>query len=227
MSESHGKRNATSGWLKGFLKTAAATVLYAAIHTFFAGRKSKETVTRFLGVRHRNALYRVFYLLQSAGTMLILVGYIRRQPRVFVVKVYGLASLPFRFVQLAGVCWAVAAAYQVEFREILGIRPALALLRGDETIPPEPEAQGPAPEGNGMRVEGPFRLTRHPLNLAPLPILWFNPRISTNLLAYNLVSTIYLVVGSRNEERRLSMRYGQAYREYQGSDVPFYLPKCS
>ena len=225
MSESLAKRNASGGWLKGFFKTAAATILYAAVHSFLASRKSKETATRVLGVRQRNALYRVFYLLQSAGTMLILVGYIRRQPRVFIIQAYGLASVPFRFVQMAGMAWAVAAAYEVGYTEILGIRPMLSILRGDDALPPEPEAQGPAFEGDGMRVKGPFRLSRHPLNLAPLPILWFNPRMSTNLLAYNLVSTMYLVLGSRHEERRLAARYGQAYREYQASDVPFYLPK--
>jgi hypothetical protein len=66
----------SGGWLKGFVKTAVATVLYAAVHSFFASRTAKETVSRVLGTRHRNALYRSFYLLQSAGTMLILVGYI-------------------------------------------------------------------------------------------------------------------------------------------------------
>jgi protein-S-isoprenylcysteine O-methyltransferase Ste14 len=214
----------TSGWLKGFLKTAAATVLYAAVHSFFASQKSKGAATRVLGERQRNAVYRAFYLLQAAGTMLILISYIRRQPRLLIIGVYGLASVPFRIAQLAGVCWAVAAAYEVGYGEILGIRPVLSLVRGDQSIPPESEAQGPAFEGNQMRVGGPFRLSRHPLNLAPLAILWFNPRISTNLLAYNLVSTLYLVLGSHNEEHRLAARYGQPYGEYQASEVPFYLP---
>lgn len=66
-----------------------------------------------------------------------------------------------------------------------------------------------------MRVGGPFRLSRHPLNLAPLAILWFNPRISTNLLAYNLVSTIYLVLGSRNEERRLEGAFAVHHHSLQ------------
>ena len=214
----------SSGWFKGFLKTAAATALYAVVHSLFASQSVKRGVTALCGARNRNALYRSFYLLQSAGTILILVGYIRRQPRMFIVNARGLASVPFRLVQVAGVSWAVAAAYEVGFREILGIRPLLSLIRGDQSISPEPEAQGPASEGTAMRVRGPFRLSRHPLNFAPLPILWFNPRLSTNLLAYNLVSTVYLVLGSRNEERRLEVRYGQPYRNYQQSAVPFFLP---
>ena len=215
----------SGGWLKGFFKTAAVTVLYAVVHTLFASEAAKKTAIRALGARNRNAVYRPFYLLQSVGTMLILVGYIRRQPGILIINARGLASVPFRLIQLAGVGWAVAAAYQVRFSEILGIRPFFALLRGDALINPEPEAQGPALECTAMRVRGPFRLSRHPLNFAPLPILWFNPRLSTNLLAYNLVSTVYLVLGSRNEELRLANRYGQPYRAYQESDVPFYLPR--
>src|SRR3954470_14746142 len=186
---------ASGGWLKGALKTAAATVLYALVHSLFASQTAKEAGCTVFGVRRRNALYRPFYLVQSAATMVILVSYIRRQPRRLIVNARGLASVPFRVCQLAGFCWAVAAAYEVGFSEILGIRPFACLLRGDRTIQPEPEAQGPALQESEMRVCGPFRLSRHPLNVAPLPILWFNPRISTNLLAYNVVSTIYLVLG--------------------------------
>lgn len=214
----------SGGWVKGFLKTAAATAVYAVVHSLFASRTAKNAVSRVLGPKHRNALYRPFYLLQSVGTMLILVGFIRRQPGTLIVNARGLTSVPFRLAQLTGACWAVAAAREVHFAEILGIRPMLSLLRGDGQIAPEPEAQGPAFEEREMRVRGPFRLSRHPLNLAPLPVMWFNPRLSTNLLAYNLVSTAYLVLGSINEERRLLARYGQAYRTYQRSTVPFYFP---
>jgi hypothetical protein len=106
-------------------------------------------------------------------------------------------------------------------------RPAASLLLSAGDIEPEPAAQGPALAGDQMRVRGPFRLTRHPLNVAPLPIMWFFPRMTTNLLAFNLVSTVYLVLGSVLEENRLLARYGQAYAEYRASGVPFYVPRAS
>src|SRR5947199_6048212 len=100
----------SGGWVRGFLKTAAATVLYAAVHSVFASNTFKQAASTALGVRRRNALYRPFYLLQSAGTMLTLVGYVRRQPGKLIVNARGLASVPFRIIQAAGLCWAVAAA---------------------------------------------------------------------------------------------------------------------
>ena len=210
--------------LKAFARTCLATLLYAALHSFFASDWAKRRTVNVVGPRIRNALYRPFYLAQSIVTMVILVRYIRRQPSRELFRLKGGAAIAFRGLQAAGLCWAIAAAYEVKFTEILGIRPLVALLSRAPNIAPEPEAQGPSFDGRKMRVYGPFRLARPPLNLAPFPILWFNPRMTTNLLAFNLVSTVYLVIGSMHEEIRLFNRYGQPYRAYQRSGVNFYVP---
>jgi methanethiol S-methyltransferase len=211
--------------LKAFTRTCLATLLYAALHSLFASDWAKRRTANVVGPRVRNALYRPFYLAQSVVTMVILVRYIRRQPSRELFHWKGVAAIPFRGLQSAGLCWAITAAYEVKFTEILGVRPLIALLRRAPNIAPEPEAQGPSFDGHNMRVYGPFRWARHPLNLAPLPILWSNPRMTTNLLAFNLVSTAYLVIGSMHEEIRLFNRYGQPYRVYQRSGVNFYLPQ--
>jgi signal transduction histidine kinase len=65
---------------------------------------------------------------------------------------------------------------------------------------------------------------RHPLNFAPLPILWLWPRMTTSLLAFNTAATIYLVVGSIYEEARLREAFGEEYDTYQKSGIAFYVP---
>ena len=214
-----------SPWIKGFLRTAAATLVYAAVHSFFASRTAKRLAAKLAGQRNVNALYRPFYLVQSAITIAPLIAYIRRQPTRVLYENTGLAALPFRAIQAGGICWATTAAYEVGLSEILGIRPAGCLFAGAAEIAPEPAAQGPALLNGHMKARGPFCITRHPLNVAPLPIIWFFPRMTTNLLAFNLVSTGYLVLGSALEEKRLLERYGSAYAEYRLSGVPFYLPR--
>ena len=54
-----------------------------------------------------------------------------------------------------------------------------------------------------MRADGPFRITRHPLNLATPVVLWLNPTMTTNLATLSAVSTAYFLLGSIREEVRL------------------------
>jgi hypothetical protein len=112
----------------------------------------------------------------------------------------------------------------VGIRRITGLDSLLAWL-GDGPVPPEPEAQGPALDAEGRRhALGPFARSRHPLNFAPLPVLWLWPRMTTSLLAFNTAATIYFVIGSLHEEARLRDAYGDDYDAYRTSGVPFYVP---
>ena len=92
-------------------------------------------------------------------------------------------------------------------------------------IPAGPYAQGPerGPDGR-LTVTGPYRWTRHPLNFCGIPIFWLTPHMTTRRLAFNLASTAYFMLGSVHEEARLAAAYGERYRQYQRSDVPFFWP---
>ncbi|HEY1215078.1 MAG TPA: hypothetical protein VGE93_15720 [Bryobacteraceae bacterium] len=212
--------------MKTFLKVCAATAVYAIVHSAVASRRAKQMSAAALGARYRNAVYRPFYLVQSIATIAVLMVYIRRLPGRTLYRFQGAAAAPFRFIQAGGIAWATYAAYEVGLSEILGLRGLWQLLWGEAEIAPEPEAQGPAPTAQGtLRVKGPFVLSRHPLNVAPLVILWSNPRMTTNLLAFNVVAALYLVIGSWHEEARLRSAYGDEYQDYTQSGVPFYVPR--
>jgi hypothetical protein len=211
---------------EGILKVLCATALYAVVHSVFASRGAKRIASRLTSERTSNALYRPFYLAQSFVTMALLIRYIREQPNTEIYRLRGPAALGCRLLQAGGIGWATYSAYEVGLTEILGARGLFELLSRQPLIEPPPEAQGPAlsPDGN-LRVAGPFRLSRHPLNFAPLVILWSNPRMTANLLAYNLLSTAYLLAGSWHEAVRLRAAYGGVYDRYTKSGVPFYFPR--
>lgn len=210
--------------VEGALKIAVATGLFAAVHSLLATRSAKRTAERVLGTSGRNALYRPFYLIQSMVTFGALVVYYRRQDGTTLYRVEGGCAALMRAGQVLGLIHAVRGAHHVDITRILGLEGLSALVRGRRP-PPEPEAQGPAREDRrGMKVTGPFRLHRHPLNFAPLPVLWLFPRMTTRLLALNIVSTAYLVLGSLHEEVRLRSVHGRPYAAYQESGIPFFLP---
>jgi protein-S-isoprenylcysteine O-methyltransferase Ste14 len=206
------------------LKVMAATAAFGAVHSALASRTAKRAAARVVGERNRNGLYRVGYIAQSAVTFGVLAAYIRRQPSRELYRVEGPPAVLMHAVQAGAVVYATLAARQVGLRRITGLESFLAWL-GDGPVPPEPEAQGPALDAEGRRrALGPFARSRHPLNLAPLPIFWLWPRMTTSLLAFSTAATAYLVVGSIHEEARLRAIFGDEYDAYRNSGVPFYLP---
>lgn len=209
---------------RSMLKVAAATAVFGLVHSALASRTAKRAAARTFGGRNRNGLYRVFYIGQSLVTFGMLAAYIRRQPSRELYRVEGSLAFLMHAVQAGALVYATSAAGQVGLRRITGLESLVAWL-GDGPVPAEPEAQGPALDGEGRRQDaGPFAWSRHPLNFAPLPVFWLWPRMTTSLLAFNTAATIYLVVGSLHEEARLREAFGEEYNAYRNSGVPFYVP---
>lgn len=209
---------------RSMFKVAAATAAFGLIHSALASRSAKRAASRTFGERNRSGLYRVFYIGQSFVTFGLLAAYIRRQPSRELYRIEGPLAFLMHAIQAGAVVYATAAAGQVGLTRITGLESFEAWL-GDGPVPPEPEAQGPALDDEGRdHASGPFAWSRHPLNFAPLPILWLWPHMTTNLLAFNTAATIYLVVGSLNEEARLREAFGNDYDAYLNSGVPFYIP---
>jgi protein-S-isoprenylcysteine O-methyltransferase Ste14 len=209
---------------RSMLKVMAATAAFGLVHSALASRAAKRAAARTFGERNRNGLYRVFYIGQSLVTFGLLAAYVRRQPGRELYRVEGPLAFLMHAVQAGAIVYATSAASQVGLRRITGLESLLAWL-GDGPVPPEPEAQGPALDGEGRgRAAGPFAWSRHPLNFAPVPVFWLWPRMTTNLLAFNAAATAYLAVGSLHEEARLRDAFGDDYDAYRNSGVPFYLP---
>lgn len=209
---------------RSVFKVAAATAVFGVVHSALASRAAKRAAARVFGERNRNGLYRIVYIGQAFVAVSCLIAYIRRQPSKELYCIEGPLSRLMHAIQAGALVYATDAADQVGLMRISGLASLLAWL-GDGPVPPEPEAQGPALDAEGKQIStGPFGHSRHPLNFAPLPILWLSPRMTTSLLAFNTVATVYLVIGSFHEEARLRKEYGKSYEAYLNSGVPFYLP---
>ena len=198
------------------VKVAIATGLFAVEHSALASRCAKSVAS--VKFPQGRKLYRVTYNAQAVLTFGALVWYVSRQPAVTIYRVRGAAAAAMRVGQFAGVAFAAAAAHATGIATLAG----LEALHGRQ----EPAAQGPeAGDAGELRVTGPFKLVRHPLNLAPLAPFWLAPHMTTRRLAFNVVATAYLIAGSLHEEARLRSQYGDAYARYQSSGVPFYFPR--
>jgi protein-S-isoprenylcysteine O-methyltransferase Ste14 len=85
------------------------------------------------------------------------------------------------------------------------------------------EASTNIPKQTDIAVRGPYRFIRHPLYLASLLMIWSFPDLTADRLLFNILWSIWIVVGARMEERDLVAIYGKSYSDYQ-QQVPMLIP---
>ena len=78
-------------------------------------------------------------------------------------------------------------------------------------------------DDEALMTSGPHAVVRHPLYAAGLLILW-GQAFGAHGIATALWGSLYMVVGARLEERRLSTAFGRAYDDYRRA-VPAFAPK--
>ena len=206
------------------VRVLASTAAFALLHSALASRTAKSLAARTFGARRRNGLYRAFFNTQAIVGTGALAIYLRELPDRELYVVRGPLATLMRAGQGAGLLLLLDGARRVGVLRITGISSFLQFTRGGDNVPAEPEAQGPALDEHGrLKVGGFFLRSRHPLNLAPLPVFWLNPRMTRNFALFSAIATAYLWIGSLHEERRLLAAYGESYRRYVNGRVPFFF----
>lgn len=189
-------------------------VVWAVVHSLMAGQPFKNWYKEKLGQRAYEGTSRIFYNTVSAIT-LIPVFYLLAT-RVPSLALWSIPS-PYNYlaytVQLIGLIGLALSLIQTDIWSFLGLRQFGRFLRGD----PQPEP--PARFISG----GTYALVRHPLYLFSLLYLWARPEMTLTNLVLNIWVTIYFLIGSIHEERRLLREFGEDYDAYKAR-VPRMLP---
>lgn len=197
--------------MQTIVRMALATATFAVVHSALATRTAKRAAGTLVGETRRDAGYRVFYVGQSLLTFGALIAYAASLPKRTMYRITGPAALLLRSGQITGVLFLLSGLREVGFARWSGLRNLLA-YRAGQPIPPGPVAQGPEMQDNGrLTVNGPFRWSRHPLNFAGIPIFWLTPHMTTRRFGFNVLSTIYFILGSMHEEVRLRDAYGSVW----------------
>ena len=75
----------------------------------------------------------------------------------------------------------------------------------------------------GMIERGLYRYVRHPLYTLSILFIWLTPVLTWNALALNIGVTLYMVIGSYFEERKLLDAFGEEYAGYR-QRTPMLVP---
>ncbi len=77
-------------------------------------------------------------------------------------------------------------------------------------------------ESGDLHTRGILKVTRHPWYLAGFLVLWARDINSVSLI-FNIIFSMYLVLGAMLEERKLRLEFGQVYVDYQ-KNVSMFFP---
>lgn len=210
--------------MKSVLRPCLVFIAWAAAHSLLATDSSKSAALALAGPTRRNALYRVGYNAFAIISLAAAWAYIHRLPDRPLYRIpYPLRSLT-QTTRLALLIILVKGATEIGLGPFSGLTELLRYLR-QRPVPPEPQAQGPVFDRGELKTSGPFLYVRHPLNAAAAAIALLIPDMTDVRLTVALFTALYSYIGSHFEERRLLCVYGDEYRRYIASGVPFFVPR--
>ena len=169
-------------------------VLFAAHHSVFAREGVKRAFSRLIPAAFERTLY------VWIASILFALMTLNWQP---VAGVLWSVDRPFSFllhaVQLGGFVVGVSAGRRFDVRELAGVR-------YDER-----DRVHPAPV---LSEHGPYRIVRHPLNLALMLIVWSVATMTATRLVFAVCATVYVMIAIPLEERDLRRGWGREYEAY-------------
>ena len=183
---------------------------YCALHSFLISIRFTALMTRLL--KNYYAFYRLFYVVIS---FILLVPLIRftgefESP---VMMTYDAPLSIARYALMSGALLLFFWAFFFDYDSLsfFGIRQILNFAK------PKTAATPVELKRNGL-----LGMMRHPMYLALILYLWCQTFRMMDLVI-NTLLTLYVLIGTWLEERKLVLEFGKAYLQYQ-KQVPMLIP---
>jgi protein-S-isoprenylcysteine O-methyltransferase Ste14 len=196
--------------MKSFVTILLAVLVYGFFHSLLASMWVKGRIRAWFGLETER-WYRLAY---NALAVLSLVPVLALTALLSDRTIYAIpfpwALINLAIQGLAGIALLVGL-WQTGLWSFLGL---------EQFLHP-PKASPPV-----MVVTGLYQWVRHPLYTAGLVLIWFTPVMTVNILALNLGLTLYLILGTMLEERKLVKEHGATYEAYKRR-TPMLIPKLA
>jgi protein-S-isoprenylcysteine O-methyltransferase Ste14 len=180
-------------------------VCWAVLHSILASLRAKRLAGRIFGEAAKR-WYRFGFVIAALLTLIPILLLLLLLPDTLLYSV----PPPWRWMMMAGqlaalalLVWTVMSTQPLDF---IGIK---QILGGSYRTT--------------LTVDGLYRLSRHPMYLTSMLVMWLSPRMTVNLLTLFALMSLYFIVGSYHEEMLLIKQFGPAYREYR-KKVPRIVP---
>ncbi len=183
-----------------YILLALGWIAFVTLHSALISTTITNVAQRRLGRHYR--FYRLFYNAVALMTIAPLLVYTWRMTGPAFFTWSGPLLWLKWLIHLAGALLFAAALRQYGFLHLLG---ASQILAGDR-----PAAAAPG----GIESKGVLGLIRHPFYSGALLLFWARDLDGTCLMV-NIILTVYVIIGTRLEERKLILEFGNEYITYQ------------
>ena len=185
---------------------AGLSLLFFAQHSWMVRRSFKEQLARVVPRHYLDAIYAI-----ASGAALLAVVLLWQDSRQILFQPTDGVWWAGRSVFLLALAIGVWSGLSLKGFDSFGIRAIKHRFREEPARPPV------------LVVQGAYRWVRHPMYLVVLLMIWSYPVLTADRLLFNVLWTLWIVIGAVLEERDLVTDFGEGYREYQ-REVPMLLP---
>ena len=193
-----------------YLFVASLWIGYCALHSYLISIGFANLMTRLL--KSYYAFYRLLYVLLSLILLIPLIKYTGRvDTRTILTFGYPWSIVRYALVASALVIFFWAFFFNYDSLSFFGIRQILNFGKMKK-----------ADSSGILKRNGLLGIVRHPMYFALILYLWCQTFRVMDILV-NAILTIYVVIGTILEEKKLVLEFGDAYREYQ-REVPMVIP---
>lgn len=190
---------------QSILINTALFLIFPLQHSIVVRPHIKEQIQKIVP----KLLERSIYVGTSGIAMLIvLFGWQQFGPMLYQFE----TSWPFDVVFYLALFSITLALRNLNHHSMFGLKQGYVLLKGSE-MPVD-----------DLKTTGLFKYVRHPLTSLLIVTLWAHESMTAGRLQWNLLFTVYALIGTFFEERDLIRKYGQSYLEYRNR-VPAFIPR--
>jgi hypothetical protein len=203
-----------------------AFFLFAFLHSFLASFKVKKFLTQRIG--NLMAFYRLAYNIFFLWFFFYLWDVLPKPDvELFELKFpWDLIILIPQILSLAGIIWALKYFSLVEFTGLSQIKrwkQGSFMSKSEDENAINGISKDAFDEKLTLKIEGPYKVVRHPLYLFTFIFLSLRPVMDLFYLVFLIFLIAYFYIGSFYEERKLVSVFGDLYRRYQET-VPRLFP---
>lgn len=186
--------------------------VFGYTHSLLASEKVKIQFKKIFG--ELIAFYRLLYNLVGFVSLYLIYEF-SPKPHIIIYDLqnpFDLIILIPQLLSLVGVFWVFR---YICLKEFLGLDQIKRFI--------EKRYNTELDEEFTLRIEGPYRYSRHPIYFFSITFLLFRPVMDLFYLTFFLCIVAYFYIGSYYEERKLVRQFGEIYENYK-KEVPRIFP---